>query len=298
MAQVVNALTQWYNTIMANADPRAKDWPLTGSPFPMLTIIASYLYFVKVFGPAYMKDRKPFQINGIIVAYNLLMVILSAFFFFYGGSKTYLSGKYNWMCEPVNYSTDEESLLLVNIGWWYLMLKIAEFADTIFFVLRKKFNHISTLHVVHHTSVAWGVWIGLKFGPGGHNAFFPFINCFIHMIMYSYYCLAALGPHMQKYLWWKKYLTQMQMIQFIIATIHAAIPIFYDCGFQPVFAYIIIFHAILFFVMFYNFYRKTYNEELRMKNQSKKFLEEMKKAEELKKNQSAKELKNEQKKVK
>lgn len=65
------------------SDTRAKDWPLTGSPFPMLTIIASYLYFVKVFGPAYMKDRKPFQINGLIVAYNLLMVVLSAFFFFY-----------------------------------------------------------------------------------------------------------------------------------------------------------------------------------------------------------------------
>uniref|UniRef100_A0A2L2YKU7 Elongation of very long chain fatty acids protein n=2 Tax=Parasteatoda tepidariorum TaxID=114398 RepID=A0A2L2YKU7_PARTP len=180
------------------------------------------------------------------------------------------------MCEPVNYSTDEESMLLVNLGWWYLMLKITEFADTIFFVLRKKFNHISTLHVVHHASVAWGVWIGLKFGPGGHNAFFPFINCFIHMIMYSYYCLAALGPHMQKYLWWKKYLTQMQMIQFIIATIHATVPIFYDCGFQPIFAYIIIFHAILFFVMFYNFYKNTYNQELRMKKQSKKFLEDQK----------------------
>lgn len=275
MAQVVNILTHWYTSVMAHADPRAKDWPLGGSPFPLLTIIASYLYFVKVFGPAYMKARKPFQINGLIVAYNLLMVILSAFFFFYGGSKTYLLGNYNYFCEPVNYSTDEDSMLMVHLGWWYLLLKIAEFSDTIFFVLRKKFNHISTLHVVHHTTVAWGVWIGLKFGPGGHNAFFPFINCFVHMIMYSYYCLAALGPQMQKYLWWKKFLTQLQMIQFIIATIHAAIPIFYDCGFQPVFAYIIIFHAILFFAMFYNFYQKTYREECKMRNKSRKFIEEM-----------------------
>lgn len=30
--------------------------------------------------------------------------------------------------------------------------------------------------------------------------------------MYSYYFLSALGPHMQKYLWWKKYLTRMQIV--------------------------------------------------------------------------------------
>lgn len=30
--------------------------------------------------------------------------------------------------------------------------------------------------------------------------------------MYGYYGLAALGPQMQKYLWWKKYLTIIQMV--------------------------------------------------------------------------------------
>lgn len=30
--------------------------------------------------------------------------------------------------------------------------------------------------------------------------------------MYGYYGLAALGPQMQRYLWWKKYLTIIQMV--------------------------------------------------------------------------------------
>ena len=30
--------------------------------------------------------------------------------------------------------------------------------------------------------------------------------------MYSYYLFAAFGPRFQKYLWWKKYLTVMQMV--------------------------------------------------------------------------------------
>lgn len=30
--------------------------------------------------------------------------------------------------------------------------------------------------------------------------------------MYSYYGLAALGPHVARYLWWKKYLTILQLV--------------------------------------------------------------------------------------
>ena len=38
------------------------------------------------------------------------------------------------------------------------------------------------------------------------------VNSFIHVLMYTYYGLSALGPHMQKYLWWKRYLTVMQLV--------------------------------------------------------------------------------------
>jgi hypothetical protein len=44
----------------------------------------------------------------------------------------------------------------------------------------------------------------------------------------------------------------------VVAFVHAGLPLYIDCGYQPVFAYILIGHAILFLVMFYNFYRKTY----------------------------------------
>lgn len=44
------------------------------------------------------------------------------------------------------------------------------------------------------------------------GAFPALVNSFIHVLMYSYYGLAALGPHMNKYLWWKKYLTMIQLV--------------------------------------------------------------------------------------
>lgn len=56
------------------------------------------------------------------------------------------------------------------------------------------------------------VWWGMKFVPGGHATFFGFLNSFVHIPMYLYYFLAAWGPHMNKYLFWKKYMTAFQMV--------------------------------------------------------------------------------------
>lgn len=39
------------------------------------------------------------------------------------------------------------------------------------------------------------------------------LNSFIHIIMYTYYLLAAFGSSMQKYLWWKKYMTKLQLVR-------------------------------------------------------------------------------------
>jgi len=38
------------------------------------------------------------------------------------------------------------------------------------------------------------------------------VNSFIHTLMYVYYGLAAVGPSMQKYLWWKRYMTKLQLV--------------------------------------------------------------------------------------
>jgi elongation of very long chain fatty acids protein 4 len=47
------------------------------------------------------------------------------------------------------------------------------------------------------------------------SAFFgAMINSLVHVIMYGYYGVAALGPEYQKYLWWKKYLTRIQLVSF------------------------------------------------------------------------------------
>lgn len=47
----------------------------------------------------------------------------------------------------------------------------------------------------------------------GGNATFPnILNNFVHVLMYFYYMLSAMGPQYQKYLWWKRYMTELQIV--------------------------------------------------------------------------------------
>lgn len=57
--------------------------------------------------------------------------------------------------------------------------------------------------------IAWGA---AKYYPGGHGSFIGLVNSFVHIIMYTYYMLTAMGPEYAKYLWWKKYITTLQLV--------------------------------------------------------------------------------------
>ena len=58
---------------------------------------------------------------------------------------------------------------MASICWLYFFSKFLEFLDTFFFVARKKFSHVSTLHVIHHSVMPISTWFGVKFTPGKEN---------------------------------------------------------------------------------------------------------------------------------
>ena len=162
--------------------------------------------------------------------------------------------KYNYVCQPCDFSDDADAIAMANIVWWYFFGKFTEFLDTIFFVLRKKRDQISALHVIHHCLVPVICWWGLRFSPGGHGTLYAMINSMIHVMMYTYYMLSAMGPQLQKYLWWKKYLTTMQLVQFTIALFHGALGLTNGCDFRKSVLYIQCANALMFFGLFSNFY--------------------------------------------
>lgn len=128
---------------------------------------------------------------------------------------------------------------MLNLCYVYYLSKLTEFADTTFFVLRKKKTQITWLHLYHHALTPMEAWLLVKFISGssgksfsskffddtcwffvGGNATFPnILNNFVHVLMYFYYMLAAMGPQYQKYLWWKKYMTELQIVSKIVVRI-------------------------------------------------------------------------------
>lgn len=52
------------------------------SPVPGLTILAAYLYFILSWGPRYMANRKPYKLENVLIAYNLIQVIVSTYIFY------------------------------------------------------------------------------------------------------------------------------------------------------------------------------------------------------------------------
>lgn len=101
---------------------------------------------------------------------------------------------------------------------------------------------------------------------GGHSTFFGLLNTFVHIVMYTYYLLAALGPWVQPYLWWKKYLTAFQMLQFIAIMVHAFQLLFIECNYPKAFVWWIGLHAVMFLFLFKEFYQQNYQQKRPRKN--------------------------------
>ncbi|XP_075150573.1 very long chain fatty acid elongase AAEL008004 isoform X2 [Haematobia irritans] len=257
MALVMKYINIMHRYMDSHGDPRTKDWPMMSSPFPTLAVCLTYVYLVKVLGPRWMENRKPFRLQNTLIFYNAAQVIFSAWIFYeclMGG----WWGNYNFTCQPVEYEDSPRVNRMVHACWWYYFSKFTEFMDTIFFVLRKKQSQITTLHVIHHGCMPMSVWFGVKFTPGGHSTFFGLLNTFVHIIMYTYYMFSAMGPQYQKYLWWKKYLTTLQMVQFILIMVHAFQLLFIDCNYPKAFVWWIGMHAVMFFFLFNEFYKQAY----------------------------------------
>merc|ERR1739849_18796 len=180
-----------------------------------------------------------------MIAYNFFQTLLSLWVF-QKACYFWLTGRYNWLCQPVDYSNTEEGMLAADMTWWYFFSKFIDYLDSFFFVLRKKWSHLSTLHVVHHGIMPFTAWWGIKFVGGGHTTFCGFLS---------------MGPEVQKYLWWKRYLTTMQLGQFVTFFLHASLPLFIECDFPKIFSYVILFHGAMFFLLFANFYIQSYTKK-------------------------------------
>lgn len=251
----------WVEFMDEKADPRTANWPLMGSPVSLLIIVASYLYFVCKCGPEYMREKKPYNLKFVITVYNIGQVIACAYIF-HGILTSGWLDDYSLGCETVNYSLDPKPYKLAKMIWWTMILKLSEFIETVFFVLRKKQSQVSSLHLYHHVSTLFIGWLCCKYEAGGMASFSIMLNCLVHIMMYSYYLLALHGGKsiQNRIVRWKRILTIIQMLQFWIMVIHSLQALKPSCKVNKFVFGAFIPNVILVFYLFYDFYRKTYKK--------------------------------------
>lgn len=74
---------------------------------------------------------------------------------------------YLWKCYKVDFTDNHGSgMKMVNTIWYTLVLKALELSETVVFVLRKKQNQVSVLHLYHHLTTLSIVWLFSKFDGG------------------------------------------------------------------------------------------------------------------------------------
>lgn len=230
------------------------------------------LYFATLYAIHYYVTRirqKPFDLNNIVIVHNSVLSIGSGILFISIVTELYnlfnQYGVWSVYCDPYGRHTTGRITAIYYINY---IFKYIELFDTVLLALRNK--PMPFLHVYHHAATLVLCWSQLR--AQSCVQWIPIsINLFIHIIMYCYYALHALRIDV----WWKRYLTMLQITQFIVALIGCCgglvFKILHDLNLLPnkmydchgdysiaVFGLLILFtYLILFIDLYNNSYKKN-----------------------------------------
>lgn len=187
-------------------------------------------------------------VKALQFLYNPIQVLLCS----YMCIETMMLGvrhDYRLTCNVVNYHKPVMGRLL----WLFMMSKILDFVDTYLIILSCKWRQLTVLHVYHHASVLLAFWFNLALMYDGDIYITILLNSGVHAVMYTYYFLSL---HTRD-IWWKRYLTMLQILQFAMYNIHGVVLI--QCRNIPVqiaITYLIYVQSLLW--LFLHFFTRSY----------------------------------------
>lgn len=172
-------------------------------------VTALIVYLSVIFGlREYMKPLKPLKFQFLFRAHNVLLSLGSFILLVLMLEEVipivWKHGLFYGMCDNAAWTSRLEFYYMIN---YYI--KYVELLDTVFLVLKKK--PLAFLHVFHHSATALLCFTQLD-GRTSVSWIPISLNLSVHVAMYYYYYATAGGAK----IWWKKYLTTMQIIQFVI----------------------------------------------------------------------------------
>lgn len=129
-------------------------------------------------------------------------------------------------------------------------MQILDFFDTFFIITRGKWEQFIFLHVYHHFSIFLTYWLVTNAAYDGDVYYTIVANSFVHLVMYSYYFATTFNVKLTI----GKYVTQLQMVQFITMMAQALVIIFKPCAYPRRITIFYLFYILSLFLLFYKFY--------------------------------------------
>jgi hypothetical protein len=259
-------LPTWYTAIVKPIRFIPGQMPLFDNYYSVFATVVGYLatiYFLQ----QWMKDRKPYSLKTFVLLHNVFLCALSA------AMMTGIVFELLLVLRNTRFADIDNVFLCDQLGtlsegrliWWFYLFhlsKVYEFIDTVILVLKKK--EIIFLHIYHHciTFVLTYVMMSNEVAVQWISSL---ANVMVHTPMYYYYAISTLGYTV----WWKKYITTMQIIQFVVDTVANftayAYRLYSEVNYGTtcsgpwgpwLFGQVVL---VSFLVLFILFYRKTYN---------------------------------------
>ncbi|XP_038210478.1 elongation of very long chain fatty acids protein 4-like [Zerene cesonia] len=234
-------------------------WTFSETLGALSLVLIIYLALVLKILPRFMKNRQAYELNRLLSIYNALQVASSMYIVLLYAKYILQYGIITTRCPR----GDDLRSVIVDI-LPYFIAKHIDLLDTVFFILRKKQNQVTFLHVYHHSAMVAWTWFHYMYHPCDHFVVVGLINSFVHVIMYTYYGLASLGPEYSKFVWWKKHVTKIQLMQFVLVISN----LYYQqkltpCPIPAAFHYFCLFSIGSFFILFINFYLRSYGNKIK-----------------------------------
>ncbi|KAL7728072.1 hypothetical protein ACLKA6_017921 [Drosophila palustris] len=241
-----------------HADPL--NLPFAGGSWSIIILISSYLLFVLKLGPKFMENREPFKLRGALMVYNIFQILFNTILLVVSLHFIITKNPYDFSCTLVLPLDHEFKDIDRMINYLYYLNKVIDLLDTVFFVLRKSYKQITNLHLIHHIYMATAGYFWQRiYGYGGHFVFSGLLNLFVHIVMYTYYYLSSENPQIRRSVWFKQYITILQLVQFVLMFSHSLWTLLQpNCDVPLPKIFLVMFMSGLMFVMFVNFYRKSY----------------------------------------
>jgi fatty acid elongase 3 len=235
--------------------------PTIGAIFYVFAVIGLKKYY------ASLGDGPKPNVKFVAIVHNINLIILSILMAtggLVGVIERYFNEGYMGVFCPGAIRA-KGTILDGAVGYWskiFYWSKFYELVDT--FLLCLKGNRTIPLHLYHHAVVLFVTWIACAYDIF-EGLSVVILNSLVHVFMYTYYLLTVLGYKV----WWKKHMTTLQIIQFLILFCYIVVCIYLShtradqCG-EPIHLPIIwgLFAIdVSFIVLFSLFFLSTYKKD-------------------------------------